>query len=426
MFSRLWQQAGRSRSRAFLGVSAAVGTGTLASVTPRFCAAEEGKTYDGWTVTAADLKNLAVAILKKAGSNAQEAEIVADNLVESNLKGHDSHGVGYMTRYIPGVQSGLIKINTHAKVITDEGPILHVDGDLGFGQVMGKEAMEKGIAKCKEHGVAIIGLKNSHHIARVGKWAEMACEEGFAGVFFTNVAGHDPLVAPFLGTDARLGTNPYTMGFPGPDKSSPVILDYATSEVALGKVREAMTAGKPMRPGVLLDKHGKPTTDSKCLPPDNGCILPFGSEATGYKGYALAMMCELYGGVLTGGFTIEPSYFRSDKIIANSMTAIIIDPAKFGITPAMLQKETKKLFEYVTASPSSVDGVPVEVPGYQELRYFKTRSAEGIPFTQGSYDAMVANAVKVGMTAAEAKKLLGGTPAKLYEDRCSRMSVVKA
>jgi LDH2 family malate/lactate/ureidoglycolate dehydrogenase len=86
-----------------------------------------------------------------------------------------------------------------------------------------------GIAKAKTHGVAVVGVRNSHHLARIGKWAEMAAEQGLISIHFTNVAGHDPLVAPFLGTDARLGTNPFTIGFPGFPNGQPVILDYATS-----------------------------------------------------------------------------------------------------------------------------------------------------------------------------------------------------
>eukprot|EP01051_Picozoa_sp_SAG22_P009195 SAG22_NODE_749_length_7484_cov_3.144347_3_plen_389_part_00 len=289
------------------------------------------KLLDGFTLQASNLQALVEQILIKAGSEPGEAEIVAANLVESNVKGHDSHGIGYLTRYIPGIQADLLKVNQHAKVITDDGgPFLLVDGGLGFGQVIGKEAMAAGIEKCRQHGVAIVGVRNSHHLARIGKFAEMAAAEGFVSVHFTNVAGHDPLVAPFGGKDARLGTNPFTVGFPGGDLASPVLLDYATSEFALGKVREYKTAGKPVRPGVLLDTTGSPTTDSNCLPPDDGALLPFGSVASGYKGYGLAMMCELLGGVLTGGYTIEPKHFRSHKTIVNSMTAIIIDPARFG------------------------------------------------------------------------------------------------
>ena len=194
----------------------------------------------------------------------------------------------------------------------------------------------------------------------------MAAAEGFISIHFTNVAGHDPLVAPFRGTDSRLGTNPFTVAFPGGPDGAPVLLDYATSELALGKVREYKDAGMALHQGVLLDKHGEPTTDANCLPPDEGTLLPFGSLKSGYKGYGLAMMCELLGGVMTGGYTIEPSHFRSPKTIVNSMTAIIIDPAFLGGSAAELQDETTRLLDYVKASPSRDESKKVELPGEME------------------------------------------------------------
>ena len=317
-------------------------------------AAAGSKKMEGLAVKAENLSSLVVKILTAAGSSEEEATIVANNLVESNLKGHDSHGVGYLTRYIPGIQAKLLKVNQHAQVVSDKGAFVLVDGNLGFGQVIGKEATAIGIEKCKQHGVAVVGIKNSHHLARIGKFAEMCAQEGFVAIHFTNVAGHDPLVAPFHGTDARLGTNPFTIAFPAlaSEDGQPVLLDYATSELALGKVREYKTAGKSLRPGVLLDKEGNPTTDSNCLPPDDGAILPFGSAKSGYKGYGLAMMCELLGGVMTGGYTIEPSHFRSHKTIVNSMTAIIIDPAYLGGSAEELKGEASRLFDYVKASPA--------------------------------------------------------------------------
>ena len=119
------------------------------------------KKMEGLAVRPENLEKLVVKILLAAGSSQQEADTVAGNLVESNLKGHDSHGVGYLTRYIPGIQSKLLKVNQHASVISDRGCFLLVDGHLGFGQVIGKEATELAIAKCKEHGVAVVGVRST-------------------------------------------------------------------------------------------------------------------------------------------------------------------------------------------------------------------------------------------------------------------------
>lgn len=375
-------------------------------------------------VNAADLRKLTEQILRAGGSNETEASIVASNLVESNLKGHDSHGVGYLSRYIPGIKSGLLKVNQHAEVISDKGPVILVEGHIGFGQVIGKEAIEMGIKKCKEHGVAVVGVRNSHHLARIGKWAEAAAREGFVCIAFTNVAGHDPLVAPFGGKDARLGTNPFTIGFPGLAGGDPVLLDFATSEVALGKVREKLTAGSSIRLGALLDQDGKPTTDPKHIPPDHGALVPLGSEDSGYKGWGLALMCELLGGVLTGGWNMEPTHFRSHDIIVNSMTAILIDPAALGGSAWSLQGECSRLFEYCKASPLQNPDQPIFVPGEMEVHYLKLRTKKGIPMMKGTYEAMITYAKTMGLNEKQARATLGGTPSKLYEDRFQRYSQV--
>jgi len=279
-------------------------------------------------VQAHNLRSMVEKIVEAAGSSEAEAQTVAANLVLSNLKGHDSHGVGYLPRYIKGCVAGLIQQDATAEVVSDAPTMVLLDGHVGFGQSLGKQAMALGIPKALEHGVAVVGIRNSHHLARIGAWAEQCADAGLISVHFTNVAGHDPLVAPHLGSDARLGTNPFTVGFPG-ENGEHIVLDYATSELALGKVREAMARGEPVKDGVLLDKHGQPTNDSRCLPPNDGALLP----AAGHKGYSLALMCELIGAAVTGGYTIEPAHPRHDSIIVNSMTSLIFSPAKLAGAP---------------------------------------------------------------------------------------------
>ena len=165
-------------------------------------------------VQADDLRATVERMLSAAGSDDAEAQAVASNLVLSNLKGHDSHGVGYLPRYIRGAKEGLIALNAKAAVVAETPTTVLLDGGVGFGQCLGKQAMGLGIPKALEQGVAVVGMRNSHHLARIGAWAEQCADAGLISVHFTNVAGHAPLVAPHNGSDARLGTNPFTVGFP--------------------------------------------------------------------------------------------------------------------------------------------------------------------------------------------------------------------
>ena len=155
------------------------------------------------------------AIVAAGGSDAREAKIVADNLVTANLTGHDSHGVGMIPRYIESLLEGGLKVNQHPKILFDGGPMISLDGQSGYGQVIGLEAMEIGIARAKQHGMCVMGLGRSHHLCRIGQWAEQAVAAGLISLHFTNVISRS-IVAPFGGADARFGTNPMTVGIPIP------------------------------------------------------------------------------------------------------------------------------------------------------------------------------------------------------------------
>ena len=391
---------------------AALKGGGVASAPPASAGpSEDAQVKRAPVVVQADNLRVAVrAIVRAGGSSETEAAAVAGNLVLSNLKGHDSHGVGYLPRYINGVKSGRITLDAVAKVISETPTTILLDGGIGFGQTLGGQAMAAGIPKALEHGVAVVSMRNSHHLARIGAWAEQCADAGLVSIHFTNVAGHCPLVAPHLGADARLGTNPFTVGFPGPNGEH-IILDYATSEQALGKVREAKARGEPVPDGVLLDKHGMPTNDSRCLPPNDGALLPF----CGHKGYALALMCEVLGGAMTGGYTIEPSHPRDASMIVNSMTSFILNPAQLtGSSDGLgsIHAEMARLFTYVTASPLRPGADPAKaiiVPGQYERNVMAKRSKEGIPVAAGTYDQLRDAAQKVGIEEHDFTAMMQGT-----------------
>ena len=215
------------------------------------------------------LTSVVHSIVKAGGSCDREAALVAVNLVEANLKGHDSHGVGMVPRYIEAMKEGGLKINQHVGVVMDGGVMLTLDGHVGYGQVMGYEAMELGAERAKSNGVCVVGLSNSHHIGRIGHWAEQCIAHGLVSIHFVNVLAR-PIVAPFGGRDARHGTNPFCVGIPRPGKD-PIVLDFATSKIAQGKTRVAYNKGEQLAPNIILDDRGNPSTD-----PRYTVIEPFG------------------------------------------------------------------------------------------------------------------------------------------------------
>ncbi|HWP86897.1 MAG TPA: Ldh family oxidoreductase, partial [Burkholderiales bacterium] len=148
-----------------------------------------------------------------AGSAAEEAQRVADHLVAANLAGHDSHGIGMVGPYVRSLLADELQLNQRIAVITDTDTLVVVDGNRGMGQTIAYQTMELAIERARQHGVVIIGLRNSHHLGRVGHWAEQAIAAGLASIHFTNVVSR-PLVAPHGGAQGRFGTNPFTVGLP--------------------------------------------------------------------------------------------------------------------------------------------------------------------------------------------------------------------
>lgn len=346
-------------------------------------------------IPADQLRAYVRAIWEQAGSSPREAELVADHLVAANLTGHDSHGVGMIPHYVASLADAQLQLNQHADLVKDAGAVLTVEGSKGFGQVIAFEAMELGIERARRLGICAVGLRGAHHIGRIGHWAEQCARAGLVSFHFVNVAG-DPLVAPFGGTDRRIGTNPFCAAYPRPGKP-PLVLDFATSTVAYGKTRVAYNQGKQVPPGALIDHEGLPTLEPKVMhEAPFGSLTPFG----GHKGFGLAAMCEIFGGALTGGFTTHADTLGTTHAIINCMLSVIVDPAAFDASAA--QAEADAFIDWVKASPLAAGVDQIYEPGEPERVTREKREAEGIPVDAATWAQILAAALAVGMSAEEA------------------------
>jgi uncharacterized oxidoreductase len=338
------------------------------------------------------LRKIVSMVIEKVGSERAEAKAVADGLVGANLAGHDSHGVVLLQAYVESVREMGIQLNQHAKIVVDNGSCIVVDGQRGFGQVIAGEAMDFGIERVREHGLALVALRNSHHIGRVGQWAEQASSAGLISIHFVNAIERPPIVAPFRGSDSRFGTNPFVCGLPATN-GDPVVLDMATSGVAHGKIRVARNKEEKVAPGLLIDANGQPTIDPNVMFSDGvrGSLLPMGL----HKGYGLAMICELLAGALTGGGVHREGMNITNTII-NNMLVIIIDPAQVadGNTFAPY---VDAFTDWVKESPAADPDVPVLVPGDPERRMRADRLAGGIPLDENTWGQIIAAGEHVGL-----------------------------
>jgi hydroxycarboxylate dehydrogenase B len=333
-------------------------------------------------------------VMQGFGSADAEAEAVTANLIDANLTGHDSHGIGMLPRYADAFLEGGLRPNAQVSMVLDGGALLRLDGNAGFGQVIGAQAMALGIERARNSGSCIVALGNSHHLGRIGAWAEQVAAAGLVSMHFVNVISR-AIVAPHGGADARFGTNPFCAGVPLAGRE-PVILDFATSVIAQGKTRVAMNMGEALEPGCLIDDAGRPSTDPRyTVVPPFGALLTFGT----HKGYGLALMCELLGGALAAGMT-QRDHDSSKRRVLNGMFSVIVDPAALG-DRAAFEKEALAFIEWVKASPPRAGFGPVCVAGEPERASRAMRTAEGIPVDGTTWREILEAAGKLGVDSAE-------------------------
>ena len=339
-------------------------------------------------------------VMQGFGSSAEEVTAVAGRLIDANLTGHDSHGVGMLPRYADAFLQGGLRANAHVTVAHDGGALLRLDGNAGFGQVIGQEAMALGIARAQTHGSCILALGNSHHLGRIGAWAEQAAAAGLVSMHFVNVISR-AIVAPHGGADARFGTNPFCAGVPLAGRD-PVILDFATSMIAQGKTRVAMNKGELAPPDCLIDDQGRPTQNPRySVVPPFGALLTFG----GHKGFGLAMMCELLGGALAAGMT-QRTADSSKRRVLNGMFSVLLDPAALA-DQAAWQAEALAFLDWVQASPPRPGSAPVQVAGDAERAKLAQRSAEGVPVDATTWQEILGAAERLGVTAEAVDRVAG-------------------
>lgn len=336
-----------------------------------------------------------IDVLEGIGSEPAEAKIVASHMLEANLRGHDSHGVGMLVQYVKQAGEGKLIPNTPARVVNDLGVIVQLAGDRGFGQRTGRESTALAVDRARDHGLCLFTLSGTAHLGRIGTYGEQAVDSGMVALLFVNVNSFAPLVAPFNGSEPRFGTNPICISIPGTDASEPFILDFATSVIAQGKARVAHLAGSVFDEEVVVTPEGARTNDPTTIfeGEPRGALIAMAK----HKGYGLAMACELLAGLLSGGGTMQPEH-PLDGSIVNNMFGIVIDPRRLGDTGWMAH-EYAAMVDYVKSSRQA-DPVnhPIQVAGEPERARRERRLRDGVAISDEEWSAVRDAAAKVGVT----------------------------
>ena len=332
------------------------------------------------TFSADRLKSTSRDIFVAAGARSEDARIVADALVNANLAGHDSHGVMRIPSYVRWMEKGDVNVKAEFRVVMEADAFAVIDGDWGFGQVMARKAMEVGIEKAAQSGVASISARRCSHIGRAGDYPIMAAEAGLASILFLNTHGAGSLVAPFGGIDRRLSANPIAIGIPRPGGDH-IIVDISTCVVAEGKLRNFRTAGQPAPEGSIIDAEGRTTTDaSEFYGPPEGAILPI----AGHKGFALGLASDILAGALSGAGCTR----QGIKRVGNSFWATIIDIHRIRCR-SDFDRDVGDLIDWIKSSRKA-DGVSeILVAGEPELRTQAKREKDGIPVHGSTWAAIV-------------------------------------
>ncbi len=356
----------------------------------------------GVTIPADVLTGFLTETFTHAGCSPAESGRIAWNLVEANLTGHDSHGVIRVPRYLGWLKEGNLIADRELSVVADHGPLMVLDGNFGFGQTVGPLAVARGIEAAERHGVSIVALRHAGHLGRIGAFAETAAAAGQVSIHFVNVAGSF-LVAPFGGVDRRMSTAPVAIGVPNPG-AAPVILDFATSLVAEGKVLVAAKGGKPLPEGSLIGPDGKLGTDPALLygagdpaqQPNvrngEGALVAMGA----HKGSGLSFMCEILAGALTGSGATGPGYKR----IYNGMLSIYM-PVRLFDAGDGFAAELKRYISYFKSAKPVTAGGEVLIPGEPEQRSRERRLRDGVPLPRDAWDAIAAAGRNTGASVPE-------------------------
>ena len=340
-------------------------------------------------VRAEELTAFAIAVYEAAGTPPEHARIVATHQIGANLAGHDSHGVVLLPTYIDRIDRGHIVPAARPDILHESPATIAVNGRWGFGPVISEWTMERLIAKGRETRVASGTVREQSHVGRLADYPLMAARAGFIGLMMADSGRTAKAVAPFGGREARLGTNPVCIAFPS-DLPGPIFIDMATSAVAAGKLNLARAQGKPIPPGWLLDRDGKPTTNPNAQL-EGGVMLPLGGPE-GHKGYGLSFAVETLAAVLPGlGFGVDPRGRHNDGTFM-----LVLDPGAFS--PTDFKVEVAAFARYLKETPPAEGFDEVLYPGEIEHRTEQRRRREGIPIEETTWRRLGEIAARFGIS----------------------------
>jgi LDH2 family malate/lactate/ureidoglycolate dehydrogenase len=330
------------------------------------------------------LRRICHEVAVAVGTPPDIALAVTESLVEANLAGHDSHGILRLPWYVHSIRAGTIHAAARPVLVSCSGATAVVDGALGWGQPAARLAAQTAIELAVESGVGAVTIVRCNHIGRLGEYVAIMARAGMIGIALCNSS---PVVAAYGGYRPVLGTNPLAWAAPRADGQPPVVLDFASSIVAEGKLRVARAKGEALVPGLIVDATGAPSLD----PADfyaGGALQTFGL----HKGSGLSVMIELMARGLAGVDLSQPDHrgHNGTLMLALRIESFAPEQQFFGAA--------ERLFSQIGSSPPAAGFDTVLLPGEPELRMREQRIADGIPLAQSTWDEIAMLAAECGVS----------------------------
>ena len=326
-------------------------------------------------IKAEQLSKFIAPILAAAGARTDYADIVAEHLVNANLAGHDSHGVIRTPYYVRSIEKGELKPTAAPDIVEETASMAQICGNWTFGQVIAKQATELAISKARDQGVGLVSMYHEGHTGRLGAYAEMGAAAGMASMIWDGcLGGPRSIVVPLNGTGRKIGANPIAMGFPSAAYGT-VLLDFATSISAAGKVMVAVDKGEQLPGEWIVDADWQPTSDPTQLA-KGGALRPMGLPDVGHKGYALAMMVGLFS--MMASLRSENQPPLEDRW---GTVILMIDISRFGALD-IFRGQVDTIIDFVKTDPLEGE---VLYPGEVEARNRRERLANGIPLPEATW-----------------------------------------
>lgn len=372
------------------------------SQTSRKAAPSQNAQTSQLVTTIDEARRFMIDCFKAAGTPQEHAEIVTDNLLEADYRGHYSHGMNRLEMYIRDIQGGMCDPKATCKVDKETVATALVDGNNGLGAVVGKYCMDLAIKKAKDAGIAMVVAHGSNHYGIAGIYSIQAINQGLLGMSFTNTS---PFMAPTRAKQAALGTNPLSLGAPAVNGDS-FVLDMATTAVAVGKIELARRKGVPIPDGWALNNEGQVETD-----PDAAYkaakLMPVGGTEinSGYKGYGLGMLVEIFCGILSGSKygPFVRKWGAHSEVADLGQAFIAINPKAFADG---FEERMSDLMSYLRNMEPSDPSKPVLVHGDPERTHMeKVDKDGGFLYVQNQHDTNAKLAEEL-----EVKPMISKTP----------------